>query len=40
MISYKDNQTGLWLVERNGLQAVDQSLVKAVAILLRMETEQ
>jgi len=38
--AYKDQQTGLWLVERNGLQALDASLVKACAIIFRMETEQ
>lgn len=38
--SYKDHATGKWLVERNGLEAIDSSLVKAISILLRMETEQ
>jgi len=37
--SYKDISTGKWLVSRNGLEAIDSSLVKAVLILLRMETE-
>ena len=37
--AYRDIQTGKWLVERNGLEAIDSSLVNAVAILLRMETE-
>jgi len=40
MKAYKDQKTGLWLVERNGLQALDASLVKACAIIFRMETEQ
>jgi len=38
--TYKDQLTGKWLVSRNGLEAIDSSLVKAVSILLRMETEQ
>jgi len=40
MRAYKDQRTGLWLVEHNGLQALDASLVKACAIIFRMETEQ
>lgn len=40
MKAYKDKLTGFWLVERNGLQSLDASLVKACAILFRMETEQ
>lgn len=40
MKAYKDHRTGLWLVRRNNLEAIDASLVKACAIIFRMETEQ
>ncbi len=38
--SYKDHQTGKWLVQGWGMEAIDSSLVKAVAILMRMRVEQ
>jgi len=34
-----DNKLGKWVATRNGLEAVDSSLVKACAILFRMELE-
>ena len=39
MKAYKDHKLGKWVATRNGLEAIDVSLVKACAILFRMETE-
>lgn len=38
--AHKDHDLGMWLVQGFGMEAIDRSLVKAVAILMRMRTEQ